>query len=121
MLYYKYGFKFVSSDEHKLVKENCKLIKQKVTKDLNFDDLINIINVAITENSNIFKSEPINFDEKIISNIKIVYDAYYELEICRFFNKFSRYFCELMSIIWTKLFKHLKLQIINGELMIKKL
>ncbi len=116
--YYKFGFKFTEADQHKIIKKNYNKIKNLKTKDLNIDTLINIIRQKTNEFKQIHKPDTVNFNDLTISNIKILYDVYYELEICRFFSKFSRYFCELMSLIWKKLFEVLNLEISNAELMI---
>ena len=61
------------------------------------------------------------FNEKIILDIKKIYDKYKNENIRFFFNEFTYKYCSLMSILHENLFKYFNLTYIIAEDMILKL
>lgn len=77
--YYKYGFKFVDKEIHNYVKKNNKIIKQINTKDISFKKFIKLIKKKIKNIINMNDNDKPIFNEKIILDIKKIYDKY----VCR--------------------------------------
>ena len=119
--YYKYGFKFIDKEIHNYVKKNNKIIKQTNTKDISFKNFIKLINDEIISRINIDIKDIPMFNEKIMLDIKKIYDKYKNKNICLFFNEFTYKYCGLMSVIHYDLFKYLNLIYINSDNMILKL
>jgi hypothetical protein len=119
--YYKYGFKFIDKDYHKAVKFNYNTIIKLKTKDIIFDKFIKLIEKKITNSKEIYINDSIIFNDIIIDDIKLIYNNHSDDNICKFFDEFTHEHCELMTLIYEKLFKTLGLKYINGENMILNL
>jgi hypothetical protein len=119
--YYKYGFKFMDKDTHNDVIDNNTKIMNMKTSDIIFDKFIKFIKKSIDSSIEIYKDTPINFNQYVIDDIKQIYENNQNNNISMFFNEFTLKHCDLMSLIYIRLFDHLKLKYINGELMMLKL
>jgi hypothetical protein len=100
--YYKYGFIYEDINEHKIVKKNKEKLINLKTKDISFDLLKNII---IKEVKN--KQKNIN---KLIEQVKNIYDKYLDDNIMNFFKKLKYSSCVLFSLIHSELILLLKLK-----------
>ncbi len=102
--YYKYGFKFIFSKDHKKTKSNKKIIQEKLTKDLPFDKLMFMIY------QNIYKTNPdINIHQEIFLILKLYIDLKEErLKI--FLKKFTKQYCHIMAKIYMDIYHYFNLQ-----------
>ena len=119
--YYKYGFKFIDKDDHRYVKINYNTIRKLKTRYIIFNQFIKLIKKRIVNSKEIYINDPIIFNDIIINDILEIYKRYQNNNICLFFNEFTHKYCDLMSLIYEKLFDHLKLKFIIGENMILNL
>ena len=115
--YYKYGFKFYYGYNKIDCDNNYKRLMKLKTHNMQFKNFINLINKQISNYSELDNINKIKFDEKIISNIKKIYDKYENDNICLFFKEFTLNYCNIMCLIYEKLFKYLKLDYIDAERM----
>ena len=116
--YYKYGFKFYYKNDRDDCDNNyTKLMKLK-THNMKFNNFIELINKQIENYFELDKINSIKIDDKIISDIKKIYDKYNNENVCLFFKECTLNYCDIMCLIYLKLFKYLKLDYINAERMI---
>jgi len=101
--------------------KNYEKIKNILTNKLSIDQLIIYIDNKVKESNKFYELDPIIFNSNIIESMKNIYDKYINTNICEFFKELTYKHCELMSLIYEKLFKSLDLELIFGEIMILKL
>jgi hypothetical protein len=112
--YYKYEFKFKNNIFHDRVKYNYNILKNIKTKDININDINDIILSEI---------EDLNYDNnKIIKKIEQIYNKYYEKNIKLFMRSMKYKLCEIFSLTYENLFRYLGLKNYgNNKVMIYKI
>lgn len=107
--YYKFGFKFVNSNDANSVKQNYDKLKNVKTSDIAFQQIIKCITLNTITNN---KYKHFSDKETIINlhNLTQLYDKHLNDNIMIFFNEVTRNACIMMSLMTSEIFETLKLQ-----------
>jgi hypothetical protein len=100
--YYKYGFKYQNKIDHLNVKTNYFNLKNIKTKDINIEDVINMVKLQIIHNK-------LLDDKKICKNIRSLYEKYVNNNIKKFIKSIKYDMCDIFSMICMSLYVHLNL------------
>ena len=112
--YYKYGFKYKNKIDHLNVKTNYISLKNIKTKDVNIINIIDIINLQMTNNNK-------DYRENIIQNVKILYDKYQNNGVKKFIKSIKYKMCDIFSIIHMALYAYLNMINYTSKIMIYKI
>jgi hypothetical protein len=112
--YYKYGFKYQNKVDHLNVKTNYFNLKNIKTKDLDLNDIVNMVKLQITHN------KLLNI-KKIEKYIRFLYEKHNDSNIRKFIKSIKYEMCDIFSMINMSLYVHLNLISYTSKVMVYKI
>lgn len=107
--YYKYGYIYEDESNHRNVIKNNETLSKIKTTDIDNNEIFKIV------------IEKVKLNKKLMSQIKKIYNEEKDKNIKTFLKRVKYDMCELFSLIYTDLYKLLKLNYYDKTLMGKQL